>query len=751
MARSKGISMRHRMLAVLVIFIVCFGIVLGRLGFLQIAQYDYYRKKAINNQTSVIEIAPMRGSILDRNMTELAVSANVYMVVMSPVNFKDDDEKRKATAAALAQMLSLDEEAVYKKTKQNVRFTYVKRRIEKPEADQVRAYIKENKLQSILQVRDDVKRYYPYASFAAHVIGFTGTDNQGLAGVEECYDSYLAGTPGKIVTATDAVGMETTFDYEQYIEPVEGADVVLTIDQVIQHFAEKYLENAVIEHKVANRGVAIVMDVKTGEILAMAVKPDFDLNAPFAINDELVIEKIETLPESERGAARAKALQEMWRNKAITEQYEPGSTFKIFTAAMAIEEKLVNDTEHFFCQGYRIVAGRRINCARRTGHGSETFLEGLKNSCNPVFMDIAGRVGNSLFYKYVAAFGFREKTGINLQGEALGIFHKEENFNQVELATAAFGQTFKVTPLQLVAAVAGIVNGGEYMKPRIVSRIVDKDGNTVKEYPVEKVRQMVSRETSEKLCGMLEWIIANGSGNGYVKGFRVGGKTGTSEKRDKVDAHGNKSLRIGSFIGFAPANDPRIAVLVMLDEPMGGQTYGNLVAAPAAASIINDALTYLGVEPQYTEEELAALDKRVPNLVGKSADQAEKTLRSMKLNVKIIGGEGTVQYQLPQAGHSIPATGTVLLYTNDKKPESEVTVPDVKGRSAAQANALLINAGLNIRISGHNTGKPDVLAYSQTPEAGTKVKPGTVVTVVFRSVAAEEELAINDLDDLLAD
>lgn len=738
------------MLVLLIIFLLCFGVALGRLSLLQIVQYEHYRQKAINNQTSVIEISAMRGSILDRNMTELAVSANVYMVVMSPVNFKKDDEKREKTAKALAQMLSLDEQELLKKTKQNVRFTYVKRRIEKPEADMARAYIKENKLQSILQVRDDVKRYYPYASFASHVIGFTGTDNQGLAGVEEYYESYLAGTPGKIVTATDAVGMETSFDYEQYIEPVQGANVVLTIDQVIQHITEKYLEDAVIEHKVANRGAAIVMDVKTGELLAMAVKPDFDLNTPFIITDETVQKKIEALPQEERSAARSAALSEMWRNKAITEQYEPGSTFKVFTSSMAIEEKLVSDTEHFYCPGYRIVAGRRINCARRSGHGSETFLEGLKNSCNPVFMDLAGRIGSSLFYKYVTAFGFREKTGINLSGEAAGIFHKEADFNQVELATAGFGQTFKITPLQLVAGVAGIVNGGEYMKPRIVSRIVDQKGNTIKEYPAEKVRQMVSRQTSDKMRQMLEWIIANGSGNAYVKGFRVGGKTGTSEKRDKVDAHGNKSLRIGSFVGFAPANDPRIAVLVMLDEPMGKQVYGNLIASPAVASIINDTLTYLGVEPQYTEKELAALDKQVPNTVGRTSAEAEKLLRKMKLGVKIIGGEGLVEYQLPQAGKSIPATGTVLLYTNDKKPDTEVTVPDVVGLSASKANIMLINAGLNIRISGHNTGQPDVLAYSQNPLPGTKVQPGTVVTVAFRSVAAEEELAFNDIDDLLA-
>lgn len=735
MARGPTIPMYKRMLTILVLIIVLGFVPLsGRLFQLQILDYQYYQAKAINQQTRDIQISPNRGTIYDCNMKPLAISSTCFMVIISPRSIKNDEQREKI-ASGLSEILGADKAKILTQSKKNTFYEIVARRIENDAANKVRDFIKTNKFSSCISLAEDPKRLYPFDNFASHLIGFTGSDNQGLSGLEAKYDSYLKGVPGRIISARNAQGTDMPFEYEKNIDAQDGNNLVLTIDEVIQHFLEKHLETAVIENKVNNRAAGIIMNVKTGEILAMAVKPDFNLNDPFTITDTNLLSRLKGLTGDELKAKTTTVLNEMWRNKAITEQYEPGSTFKIFTAATAIEENLVNDKETFVCNGYRVVGGRKIHCAKVTGHGVETFLQGLENSCNPVFMDIGARIGTSRFIKYFNAFGFTKKTNIDLPGEAVGIFHKEENFKEVELATASFGQRFNITPIQLITAVASVANGGKLLEPHVVKEITDSKGNTVKSFQTKTVRQVISEASAKKLCSMLESVVANGSGrNAYIKGFRIAGKTGTSEKFISDTPDNGVEKRISSFVGFAPADDPEIVCLVLFDEPQVSVKFGSVIVAPVVGSILSDVLPYIGVEPQYTAEELAQMDVSVPNVTGLSVSDAKKKLSALKLDTRVIGGDGTVTSQLPAGGQKIPYTGTVLLYTNNKKPDQKVAVPDVTKCTASAANDKLINAGLNIRIIGKDVYKAGTLSYSQSPKAGEMVTPGTVVSVEFRIV-----------------
>ena len=507
----------------------------------------------------------------------------------------------------------------------------------------------------------------------------------------------------------------------------------MTIDEVIQHFLEKHLEQAIVDYNVKNRAAGIVMDVKTGDILALAVKPDYDLNNPRVITDESVLEEIKALTGEEKSKREQEEWQKTWRNKVIADTYEPGSVFKLFTSAMALEEDLVHENDSFYCKGYEIVGGRRIGCWKSHGHGAENFLKGLQNSCNPVFMQVGQRIGADLFYKYVTAFGFREKTGIDLYGEATGIFHSLNNLkNPVSLAVSSFGQTFKVTPIQMITAVSALANGGNLVTPHVAKAIVDDNGNVIKSFDTNVRRQVISEETSKLISRYMESVVSEGTGkNAYIAGYRIGGKTATSEKIDEKNEQGIADKRIASFACIAPSDDPQIAVLIMLDEPNVPNPSGGIVAAPVIRKLMSDIMPYLKVTPVYTEEELKKLEIEVKDLTGKSVSQAQKIAKEAGHKIKVEGSGDTVIEQVPRPGQKLPAGGQIIVYTDNSNTSNIIIVPNVVGMTKEQATAALAAAGLNIKLSGVETTDTAAVAVKQKPSANTKVEEGSVVTVEF--------------------
>lgn len=737
MAKGPNKKMVNRATVVLTVFVSLLLVVMtGYMAYYQIIKHDFYQAKAITQQTMDTEINANRGTIFDRNGVALALSATVETVFISPASVKDDEQAR-LIASRLSEILDVDEETIYKKAQKTNYYEVIKRKVEKDVADEVRKFIDESKVTAVHLV-EDTKRYYPYGSLASHVIGFVGTDNIGLDGVEDVYNEYLQGVNGKLITAKNASGTELPFEYETYIEAKNGNDVTLTIDATVQHYLEKHIENARQENKCLNGAAAMIMDVKTGGILGMVSKPDYDLNNYYEVTDSMLLEGLSKLTGDQLETETDNARNTMWRNKLIVDTYEPGSTFKIITSSVAVEENIVSDSDSFYCPGYYRVAGTTIRCWKHGGHGSQNFAEAIQNSCNPAFMMIGGRIGSELFYKYIKNFGLMEKTGIDLNGEASGIFHTKENFNEVELATTSFGQTFKITPLQMLTAVCAAANDGYLVTPHVVKEITstDADGNTktIKSFESNVKRQVISKETSEKVCELLEQAVKVGSGkNAYVKGYRVAGKTGTSEKIDEKNEEGVADKRIASFIGFAPANDPQVAILVMLDEPSAGEVFGGVIAAPVAGDILADVLPYLGINPQYTEQELASLDITTPTVTGITSDEAIQKLTQKNISYRVVGGEGEVEQQMPKAGTSMPQGGTVILYTNGQTPSSNIVVPDLTGLSLGEAGQRLKSAGLNMRIVGNESTKSTAKVFSQTPAAGSVVESGTVVTVKFKN------------------
>ena len=744
---------------ILVICAICTCIVIGFLVYRQIVLHDFYQGKAISQQTLDATISANRGNITDCNGVELAISNPVKTIYISPVSIKKDEDKR-AVAQGLSEILELEYETVYEKTKKNNYYQVIKRKVESDIVDKVRAWADENDLPGI-HFEDDTKRYYPYNNLASHIIGFVGTDNNGLEGIESKYDSYLQGSNGKLITAKDAGGNELPVEYETYIPGEDGNSIKLTIDSTVQYYLEKYIEQAREDNKCLDGAAGIIMDVNTGGILGMTSKPDYDLNQHQEITDAILLEELnnyisgapavektdkeESEDETEETEDKKLTAQEkktqlinlMRRNKLIVDTYEPGSTFKILTAAIAVEENLVSSSDSFYCPGYKVVANRRISCWKGGGHGAQTFSQSIQNSCNPAFITIGEKITNTTFKKYFKNFGLMERTGVDLLGEANGIFHAEGNFNEVELATASFGQRFKVTPIQMITAVSAVANGGYLVTPHVVKEITSVDENgkvsVVKSEDSGIKRQVISKQTSETMCKLLEDVVAVGSGkNAYVKGYRVAGKTGTSEKLASESSTGEDEY-IASFIGFAPADDPQIAILVMLDEPNGYEYFGGLTAAPVAGQILSEVLPYLGITPEYTEEELLSLDTSVPAVGGLTTDEAVSMIKEQGLSYKIIGGEGTVEYQMPKSGTSIPRTGTVVLYTNGKEPSATVTVPDVTKMTVAGASKMLNNYGLNVRVVGNESTKSTALVTSQSPAAGEKVEAGTVITAYYKN------------------
>jgi len=704
------------------------AVLLLRTGYLQIIRGPGLKQAAVEQQTRDSIVSSERGTIYDRNMKVLAQSASTNMVCVVPVTIREEGNAEDV-ARALSEILDLSYDTVYAKTQKNSYYEIVKRRVESEQVEQIRAL----KLAGI-RLDADTKRYYPNGTLASHVIGFTGDDNQGLWGLESVYDTVLKGTNGRIITAKSANGSDMPYEYEQYMDPVQGADLVLTIDETIQHFVEKHLETAVAETSVQQGAAAIVMNPKTGEILAMAAKPDYDLNAPMTLTDETVLAELEALEGEEYTQKYTEKLNSLWRNKAVVDTYEPGSTFKSIVAAAALEENLVSLDEGFNCGGSRTVSGTVINCHDRDGHGHQSFVQGVQNSCNPVFMEIGARLGWKNFLKYYKSFGFGETTGFELPGEAEGIFFTEENMHDLELATSSFGQGFTVTPLQMITAMSAIANGGYLMKPYIVKQINDEEGNVVEVTEPEVVRQVISEETSRNMRTILEGVVSEGGGkNAYVKGYRVAGKTGTSEKQPR----GNQKY-VASFLGFAPADDPQVACIVILDEPVGDY-YGSMIAAPVVGRIMEDTLRYLGIERQYSEAEEAEIDVNMPDITGKTTAEAAEVLIGAGLRYHVVGEEGAaVKSQMPRAGTAVRKDSVCILYTGEVE-EEKVIVPDILGFSVADANTALANSDLNIMLRG--TGRLHaegiLRSVSQEPAAGTEVAKGTVVQVEFRYTGNE--------------
>lgn len=738
MAKRPNPSIVIRTNVMRIIFVILFAILAGRFYYLQIIEHDKYEQIAVSQQTSDIKVAAKRGTIFDVNGNELAVSASAYMVTIEPTKIKDD-EVAVRLAKGLSEILDVDYETVYKKT-QNKKSSYaeIKRGLESDTIEKLTEFLKNDKdVRSAVYVTETAKRYYPHGNLLSTVLGFVGTDHQGLEGIEAMYDEYLKGTDGKIISSQNATGTAMPFEYEKYIDAEDGYDITLTVDLEMQYFLEKHIENTRVEHNVQSRVAGVIMNVKTGEILAMSTKPDFNPNEPFVITDAMTLEMLEPLKNEADGNAEYNKqynsiAKSYWRNKIVSEQYDPGSTFKIFTSAMALEEGLVNLNEVFYCSGNVVKGAVTYHCHLREGHGRETFIEALGNSCNPVFIALSDRVGIEKFYNYITVFGLREKTNVGLPGEVSGLHHSLSNMSSYNLYSSSFGQTFQITGMQLVAAVSAVANGGTYMQPYIIKEVTDAEGNIIVNNEPHEVRQVVSEETAKTLWNALEFAVENNyKKTAYIEGYKIAGKTGTSEKADNGSYQNSK--RIASFICFAPADDPEICVLVIVDEPNSAVQYGSLIAAPLGSDIMEDCLRHLNIEPNY-EDGSSVETVSIPYVRDITVAEARKELSTKGFTVKIIGdqsSDATVTYQIPGNGKKLPKGGTVILYTNDETVTYKTTVPNVIGKTAAECNSILAQYDLNIKVVGSNINFPNTVAVSQSPEAGTVVDKATVVTITF--------------------
>ncbi len=720
---------------------------MGALVKIQLIDYKKYQSMAIEQQTRDTVITPKRGVIYDRNMKEIAVSATAETVFISPAEMETEEDAR-TVAKILSETLELEYDDVLKKTENKKSYYQViKKKIDIEAATKLREQIKEHGVKGI-HLAEDTKRYYPYGSFASQVIGFCGDDNTGLFGIEMKYENVLKGMPGRVIAAKNARGTDMSFQYEEYHDAQNGQNLVLTIDETIQQVLENHLRTAVIDGKIENRGAGIVYNIKTGEILAMATYGDFDLNAPFEITDPEALKRIEEAGEDERKTVRSNELQASWRNKFISDAYEPGSVFKILTVAMGYEEGVVNENSSFNCPGGLRVADRTIHCWKREGHGNVSLSQALEKSCNCALMNIAARIGNEKFYNYCEGFGLLDKTGVDLIGEAGGYFFNEKDFknpkNKVSLAVASFGQTFKVTPMQIVCAVGAVVNDGKLMKPHFVKEIVDDNGIVIKKNEAEIVRQIISEKTSDFINASIEETVATGTGkNARVSGYRIGGKTGTSEKVDEYTAEEGKKY-IASFFGVAPMEDPEIAILVMLDTPRGIYLEGSQLAAPVAGKVFGEILPYLGFEPTYTADELVGAEVTMPNLIGGTSEGVNKLLSTNRnyssFTIKTVGDGKVCTDQLPAEGSKIPKNSTIVVYMGGKAEGEQVEMPNVIGMTPESANKVLTNAGLYMKANGAVSERSSAVGATkqQYPE-GTKLNKGTVVSVEFYDIAGVSE------------
>ena len=740
MALKPDKQMRTRSIIIAVIAILCLTVISAvRLVQIMVIDGEEYQSKASEQQLYDSLVSAPRGNIYDRNMNLLATSATAWTVYVMPngINKMKDAEKaqktREVIADGLSGILEIEKEELEKKISQTSYYVILKKKVEKETADKVRKFISENnkeyKLAEYIGLDETTKRYYPNDNLASCVLGFVGDDNQGLAGLESYYDNDLTGVAGRVVAAKNAKGTNMPFTYEKVEEAKQGNSLVSTLDSYVQYVCEKYLDAAVEENHIAERGAVIAMNVNTGAVLGMAISGDFNPNSPFTLSkaDQATVDAAE---ESERAKLRTELLNRQWRNKAVSDTFEPGSVFKIFTAATALEENLVSEKSTFTCNYTFVVAGNAYHCHHSGGHGTQTLARAISNSCNPAFIQIGQKIGTKLFSKYFKAFGMSEKTGIDLPGEAMPTYHTEDKMGPTELASSSFGQTFNLTPIQVITLAAAAVNGGYLVQPHLVDKIIDKDQKVVETKTAGYKRQVISKSTSATMRNLLEYVVENGAKNGIVAGYRVGGKTGTSQKIVKIVETGDRGYYIGSYVGIVPINDPQIAVYVMLDEPKGGSYYGGVISAPVGSRVMSEILPYLGIEPQYSEAELKNISVSVPDVKGKPLLDAKKAISNVGLSYKVVGSGDTVTKQHPTSGNSVFRGGTVVLYTAQGEAQTTV-VPDLKNKTANEVNQTAAAANINVEFSG-NISSASLKSYKQSIKAGEEVPIGQVVTVYFR-------------------
>ena len=728
--RANRIIQTRSFVLMLLMGVVMFVLLFFRLFDLQITRHEELQGKAVNQQTRRTVVTANRGTIYDAGGNILAISSSAETIILSPLeidNAVNDTEDpvswtKESLAAGLAEILGKDASAIRKRM-DNVKSQYevIQLRADEDTAAKVRSYVDENKIAGVHLVAD-TKRYYPYGSLAAQVIGFVGDENTGLYGLEAYYEKELEGQSGLVISSKDQAENDMLYTYEQYFAAKNGSDLTLTLDTTIQYYLEKGIESMVDKFSAANGASGIVMDAKTGGILAMASYPNYDLNDFLTVSDQTLQERIE---RGESTVADMQLLQ--WRNKALNDTYEPGSTFKILTLSAALEEGVVDKTTTVNCGGSVNISGYTIHCSNKNGHGLQTLVQSVGNSCNPAFINYGLRIGSEKFYEYMRSFGLMNTTGIDLGGEAVGVFAADSSFTQLDLACYAFGQNFTVTPLALIAAQAACVNGGYLHTPYLVERITDSDGNVTYRHDDTPVRQVISEQTSATVRECLEYVVASGTGkNGQVAGYRIGGKTGTADKGQTGDV-------VVSFLCFAPADDPQVIMLITMDTPSratGTYVSGGNMVAPTASTVMAEILPYLGVEPSYSAEELLGMDTTVPNVIGMSVEEAKTKLKDRALSYKIVGDGETITDQTPAGGAIIPGKSSVILYVGEEKSTDKCVVPHLIGKTPSEANTTATAAGLLIRFSG-TTGSESssVRVLSQSIDEGTEVEAGTVITV----------------------
>lgn len=716
--------------ALLAVFLVA---LVGNLFRIQVIKGEEYRLKAERNQLRDTVVKAHRGAIYDSNMKVIAQSASAWLVYINPSKIKDDDQK-KLLLDGFTQLFELDSETVEKKLNRSQSgYEKIIGQINNEQKAQLDEYLnqynKKYKLREVVGIDPDTKRYYPLGSFASTVVGFTGAEDTGRSGLEMKYDTELTGQSGRIITAKNALSGDMPNDYETAFDAKQGCSLVLTIDEVIQYYLEQQLAQAVEEFD-AKHAYGIVMDVKTGAILAMTTKPDYNLNSPYTITSNTVLDNISQLTgDDEKKKATLDAQFSQWRNRAISDAYDPGSVFKVFVAAAALEEGVMTPETQYTCTGQIQVANYFQHCFHHTSHGTQTIAQALPNSCNTFFITMGQRMGKETFFKYFEGFGFTEKTGIDLPAEAAPVegrtYYGLDKLGISQLSSASFGQTFQTTPIQMITAIASLGNGGKLMVPYVVSKVLDENNNIVSERQPLVKRQVISEKTASLIASLMEGVVISGTAkNAYVAGYHIAGKTGTSEK---LNVPGEN---IASFAGFAPANDPRIAVLISVDEPHG-LTTGGAVAGPVAGRVFENILSYLNVDPQYSDEEMAKAMANAPNLVGQSSDTVKS--KANGFTVKVVGSGSEVLSQTPAANQPMPKGGIIVVYTEENPTVQTSAVPKLTGLTMSEANRVAANAGFNIKIAGTTQSVGQVLSYKQSLPADSKAETGSVITVYFSS------------------
>ena len=730
MNTSKRMLKRILIMAVVIIFLMTTTV--ARVFYLTIVRGEELSEKAETQQLKDTEITAMRGTIYDSNGNVLAQSASVWNVFIDPLNIKD--KQRDLIVDEFANLFGYDadeKKEFYDKTTHQNHYELVEKKVENNIKEKLSKFVSKNELGGCIGTEQTTKRYYPYGTLASSVIGFTGADDQGLSGIEAYYDEQLTGTNGRIITAKDAKSNNIANDYETSIAATDGDSIVLTINQTIQYYLEKGLRETMNEYQ-AKGAYGVVMNCNTGAVLAMSSLPDYDCNEPYKLTyskDKKAIKKLSD--KTAKQEAESAAVQNQWRNFTVSDTYVPGSVFKTFVASAALEENVVNLNTTYNCTGSIQVDKYKMKCHYHPGHGTQTLTQGLENSCNPFFITIGQKLGVHNYFKYFDAFGFTQKTNIDLPGEASPQYYKEDQYGIVELSSASFGQTNSLTPIQVCTGLCAIANGGKLLQPYLVSSIADANGKTVKKTETKEIRQVISADTSEKVRKMMKSVVDNGTGkNGYVAGYSVGGKTGTSTKLGE-SKNGEGDKYIVSFGAIAPSDDPEIAMLIIVDEP-NQDLGGGALCAPIAAQVTQEAMNVLGIEPKYNDSEMKDLSKQTPNVVGKSLDEAKKTLEENNLNYVVVGDDSTVTRQCPSGADTIPNGGTVYLYTDDSEKQT-VNVPNFNGLTVNEAKDLASSSNLNIQIAGNSMSSGTVVAYRQSEETQANVEKGTVVTVTFKN------------------